>query len=236
MIITEKKPKLSVVGHLREAGYSVTMQPATDAETLFRRLNAGTTVARDAVEKCFRAADYGRLPTPEAIDEAMRHLQILADSANIIREPSSREDVIRATKPYLKALKAASEEWACYLGRTPPSKSQAIDIGEIAEAIRLAENIYSRRVFDDLNADDWEQSVVRVAMIGRGAWKSVGKPPRDTTNPDTSPLVKFVVAAMVLLGNPRRPKKDEKRAKGTHTAEGEVAYVLRKHKRRLSFV
>jgi hypothetical protein len=236
-MITEKEPKLSVVGHLREAGSSVTMPPATDAETLFRRLNTGTTIARDAVEKCFRAAAYGRLPTPEAIDEAMRHLQILADSANIIRKPSSREDVIRATKPYLKALKAASEEWAYYLGRTPPSKSQAIDIGEIAEAIRLAKNIHSRRrVFDDLNADDWEQRVVRVAMIGRGAWESVGKPPRDTTNPDTSPLTKFVVSAMVLLGNPRRPKKDEKRAKGTHTAEGEVAYVLRKHKRRLSFI
>ena len=72
-------------------------------------------------------------------------------------------------------------------------------------------------------------------MIGRGAWESVGKPPRDTTNPDTSRLVKFVVAAMELLGNPRRPKEDVKRAKGTHTAEGEVAYVLRKHKRRFSF-
>jgi hypothetical protein len=80
-----------------------------------------------------------------------------------------------------------------------------------------------------------EQRVVHVAMIGRVAWKSGGKPPRDTTNHDTSPLIKFVVAAMALLGNPRRPKKDVKRAKGTHKAEGEVAYVLRKHKRRLSF-
>jgi hypothetical protein len=234
MMITEKRPKLSVVGHPREAGYSVTMQPATDGATLFRRRNSGTTIARDAVEKCFRAADY-RLPTQEAIDEAMRHLQILADSANIIRKHSSREDVIRATNPYLKALKAASEEWAYYLGRTPPNKFQAIDIGEIGDAIRLAKNIYSRRVFDDLNADDWEQRVVRVAMIGRGAWKSVGKPPLDASNPYTSHLVKFVVPAMALLGNPRRPKKDEKRAKGTHTAEGEVAYVLKKHKRRLFF-
>jgi hypothetical protein len=145
--------------------------------------------------------------------------------------------VIQATKPYLKALKAASEEWAYNLGRTPPNKFQAIDIGEIADAIRLAKNICSRRVaIDDLNArNDWEQRVVRVAMIGRGAWERVGKPPRDTTNPDTSPLVKFVVAAIALLGNPRRPKEDVKRAKGTRTAEGEVAYVLRKHKRRLSF-
>jgi hypothetical protein len=235
-MITEKKLKLSVVGHLREHGYRVTERPATDAETLFRRLykQTDTTIHRDAVEKCFREA--GRFPTPEAIDEAMRHLQILADSDNIIRESSSRKDVIRATKPYLKALKAASEEWTYYLGRTPPNKFQAIDIGEIADAIRLAKSICSWRVaMDDSNArKDWEQRVVRVAMIGRGAWKSVGKPPRDTTNPDTSRLVKFVVAAMELLGYPRRPKEDVKRAKGTHTAEGEVAYVLRKHKRRFS--
>jgi hypothetical protein len=69
-------------------------------------------------------------------------------------------------------------------------------------------------------------------MIGREAWKSVGKPPLDTTNHDTSPLIRFVVAAMALL---RNPKKDEKRAKGTHTAVGEVTYVLKKHKRRFSF-
>src|ERR1700730_14567612 len=98
MITRKKEPKLSVVGHLREADYSVTKRPAIDAETLFRRhkqvTNTDTTIARDAVEKCFRAADYGRLPTPEAIDEAMRVLQLLADSANIIRKPSSREDVI----------------------------------------------------------------------------------------------------------------------------------------------
>jgi hypothetical protein len=85
-MITEMKPKLGVVEHLREAGYRVTERPAADAETVFRRLNKqvnhDTTIPRDAVEKCFRAADYGRLPTPEAIDEAMRHLQILADSAN----------------------------------------------------------------------------------------------------------------------------------------------------------
>jgi hypothetical protein len=243
-MITEKKPKLSVVEHLQdEHCYRVIKRPADDAETFFRRLhkqvtNTDTTIPRVAVEKCFREAGY-RLPTPAAIDEAMRKLQILADRANISRKPSSREDLIRATKPYLKALMAASEEWAYYLGGKPPSKSQAIDIGELAEAIQLAKNICSRRVaIDDLMKamDDWEQRVVHVAMIGRKAWESGGKAPLDATNPETSALTKFTVAAMALLGNPRRPKKDVKRAKpNARSADGEVAYVLRKHKRHLSF-
>ena len=150
--------------------------------------------------------------TQRRSDEAMRATCKSSPTAPTSLSQNLRlgEDVIRATKPYLKALKAASKEWAYYLGRTPPNKYQASDIREIADAIRLAKNICSRRVaIDDSNArKDWEQRVVRVAMIGRGAWESVGKPPRDTTNPDTSRLVKFVVAAMELLGNPRRPKED----------------------------
>jgi hypothetical protein len=84
--------------------------------------------------------------------------------------------------------------------------------------------------------NDFEQRVVQVAMIGRKAWESVGKAPLDATNPETSPLTKFTVAATALFGDPRRPKKDEKRAKpNARSAEGAVAYVLRKHKRRLFF-
>jgi hypothetical protein len=89
MMITEKKPKLSIVEHLREAGYRVTERPATDADTFFRRLhkqvtNTDTTIPRDAVEKCFREAGFRRFPTPEAIDGAWRKLQILADHPNIM--------------------------------------------------------------------------------------------------------------------------------------------------------
>ena len=63
-MITGRKPKLTVVAHLREAGYRVHERPATDAETLFRRLykQTDTTIPRDAVEKCFRAAGYDRFP------------------------------------------------------------------------------------------------------------------------------------------------------------------------------
>jgi hypothetical protein len=243
-MITEKKPKLSVVEHLQdEHGYRVIKRPADDAETLFRRLhkqvtNTDTTIPRDAVEKCFRAAGYRRHPTQEAIDEATRKPQILADLScrNIV--PSMRENVVRAARPFVRALKERRDEWIFWRSVRPLRNSEAVDAGEIDDVLRLIENITERYTDDDVAqaTNDFEQRVVHVAMIGRKAWESVGKAPLDATNPETSHLTKFTVAAMALLGDPRRPKKDEKRAKpNARSAEGAVAYVLRKHKRRLFF-
>ena len=72
-MITEKKPKPSVVELLNvEHGYRVIKRPADDAETLFRRLykqvtNTDTTIPRDDVEKCFRAAGLPPASDPSAI-------------------------------------------------------------------------------------------------------------------------------------------------------------------------
>lgn len=235
-MITEK-PKLSVVEHLRAADYHIIKPPAEDGATFFRRRTGTITIPRDAVEKCFRCAK-SRIPAPEAIDEAMGKLQNLADLANISRKPSSRDDVVRIGKRYLLALKKRRDEWNYWRAVRPLRDSEAVDAGEIDDALRLIENITERYTDDDVPQamNDFEQRVVQVAMIGRKAWESVGKAPSDATNPETSSLTKFTVAAMALLGDPRRPKKDEKRAKpNARSAEGAVAYVLRKHKRHLSF-
>jgi hypothetical protein len=242
-MIAKKKSKLSVVEHLQdEHGYRVIKRPADDAETFFRRLhkqvtNTDTTIPRDAVEKCFRAAGYRRHPTQEAIDEATRKLQILADLScrNIV--PSMRENVVRAARPIVRALKERRNEWIFWRSVRPLRNSEAVDAGEIDDVLRLIENITERYTDDDVAQamNDFERRVVDVAMIGRKAWESVGKAPLDATK-ETSPLTKFTVAAMALLGNPRRPKKDVKRAKpNARSAGGEVAYVLRKYKRHLSF-
>lgn len=240
-MITEK-PKLSVVEHLQdEHGYRVIKRPADDAETLFRRLykqvtNTDTTIPRDAVEKCFRAAGYRRHPTQEAIDEATRKLQFLADLSCRDIVASMRENVVMAARPFVRALKKRRDEWILWRSVRPLRNSEAVDAGEIDDVLRLIENITERYTDDDAPKamNDFEHRVVDVAMIGRKAWESVGKAPHDASNPET-PLTKFTVAALALLGKPRRPKKDEKRARpNARSAEGEVAYVLRKHKRHLS--
>ena len=72
-------------------------------------------------------------------------------------------------------------------------------------------------------------------MIGRKAWESVGKAPPDATNPEIAPDKIY----RCRHGVARRPTPPEERREARETkhtsAEGAVAYVLKKHKRRLSF-
>jgi hypothetical protein len=90
MMITEKKPKLSVVEHLQdEHGYRVIKRPADDAKTFFRRLhkqvtNTDTTIPRDDVEKCFRAA--GLPPASDPRGDRRGHAQAAIPRRSLLQK------------------------------------------------------------------------------------------------------------------------------------------------------